>query len=134
MVSWLFDQVTWDGQALLVPGTTESGQVVCRVPRNTIHMLRLYSDAIGREIHLSGSRSPRSSPHFWLRSCRRPPTAKAWSYFLGKSAIDEKVRFGRGCRAFANLWRLRAFQQDTRRRAQGIGAAVSNRDPIHAYA
>ena len=52
MVRWLFDQVTWDGQALLVPATTESGQVVCRVPRNTIHMLRLYSDAIGREIHL----------------------------------------------------------------------------------
>ena len=56
MVRWLFDQVTWDGQALLVPATTESGQVVCRVPRNTIHMLRLYSDAIGREIHFERQR------------------------------------------------------------------------------
>ena len=56
MVSWSFDEVTWDGQALLVPGTTESGQVVCRVPRNTIHVLRLYSDAIGREIQLERQR------------------------------------------------------------------------------
>jgi hypothetical protein len=52
MVNWLLDEVTWDGQALLMPARTQSGQVVCRVPRETIHMLRLYSDAIGREIHL----------------------------------------------------------------------------------
>ena len=56
MVSLSFDEVTWDGQALVVLATTESGQVVCRVPRNTIHMLRLYSDAIGREIHLERQR------------------------------------------------------------------------------
>ncbi|WP_156908791.1 hypothetical protein [Bradyrhizobium murdochi] len=56
MVRWLFDQVTWDGQALRVPAKTESGQVVCKVPRNTIHMLRLYSDAIGREIHVDRQR------------------------------------------------------------------------------
>ena len=56
MVSWSFDKVTWDGQALVVLATTESGQVVCRVPRNTIHVLRLYSDAIGREIHLERQR------------------------------------------------------------------------------
>jgi hypothetical protein len=52
VVRWLFDQVAWDGQTLLVPATTESGQVLCKVPRNTIHMLRLYSDAIGRGIYL----------------------------------------------------------------------------------
>ena len=56
MVQWLFDEVTWDGQALLVPALTESGQIVCKVPRNTIHMLRLYSDAIGREIDLERQR------------------------------------------------------------------------------
>ena len=56
MVRLLFDQVTWDGRALLVPATTESGQIVCKVPRNTIHMLRLYSDVIGREIHLERQR------------------------------------------------------------------------------
>ena len=56
MVNLSFDEVTWDGQALVVLATTESGQVVCRVPRNTIHMLRLYSDAIGREIHLERQR------------------------------------------------------------------------------
>ena len=56
MVNWSFDKVTWDGQALLVPATTEWGHVVCRVPRNTIHVLRLYSDAIGREIDLERQR------------------------------------------------------------------------------
>ena len=56
MVRLLFDEVTWDGRALLVPATTESGQIVCKVPRNTIHMLRLYSDVIGREIHLERQR------------------------------------------------------------------------------
>jgi hypothetical protein len=64
MVSWSFDEIIWDGQALLVPETTESGQVLGRVPRNTIHVLRLYFGAIGREIHPSDKGSPRSSPHF----------------------------------------------------------------------
>ena len=56
MVSWSFDEVSWDGHTLLVPGTTKSGQVLGRVPRSTIHVLRLYSDAIGREIHLERQR------------------------------------------------------------------------------
>jgi hypothetical protein len=56
VVRLLFDQVTWDGRALLVPATTASGEIVCKVPRNTIHKLRLYSDVIGREIHLERQR------------------------------------------------------------------------------
>jgi hypothetical protein len=44
--------MSWDGQALLTTGVTENGPVTCRVPRQTIHKLRLYSDAIGREIQL----------------------------------------------------------------------------------
>ena len=56
MVHWLFDQVTWDGQALRVTESKELRQVVCKVPRNTIHRLRRYSDAIDREIHLERQR------------------------------------------------------------------------------
>ena len=27
------------------------GRVTCKVPRDTVHVIRLYSDAIGREIY-----------------------------------------------------------------------------------
>ena len=50
MTAQLLDEVTWDGQALLVEAVTENGRVMCRVPRETIHQLRHYSDAISREI------------------------------------------------------------------------------------
>jgi hypothetical protein len=70
VVRWLFDQVTWDGQALPVPATTESGHIVCKVPRNTIHMLRLYSDVIGRAIHLERQRiAEKLAPFLAARSC-----------------------------------------------------------------
>jgi hypothetical protein len=44
MAAQLLDEVARNGQ--------ENGRVICRVPRETIHKLRPYSDAIGREIHL----------------------------------------------------------------------------------
>jgi hypothetical protein len=50
MAVQLLDEITWDGQALLVAAATDNGQVTCRVPRETIHVLRIYSDIIGREI------------------------------------------------------------------------------------
>jgi hypothetical protein len=50
MAVQLLDEITWDGQALLVAAATDNGQVTCRVPRETIHALRIYSDIIGREI------------------------------------------------------------------------------------
>jgi hypothetical protein len=50
MAAQLLDEITWDGQALLVAAETDNGQVTCRVPRETIHALRIYSDIIGREI------------------------------------------------------------------------------------
>jgi hypothetical protein len=31
---------------------TDNGQVTCRVPRETIYALRIYSDIVGREIQL----------------------------------------------------------------------------------
>ena len=43
--------IRWDGYALYVEATTNSGPVTCKVPRDTVHVIRLYSDAIGREIH-----------------------------------------------------------------------------------
>jgi hypothetical protein len=52
MATELLDEVVWDGQALLVAASTENGRMVCRVPRETIHALRIYSDVIGREIQL----------------------------------------------------------------------------------
>ncbi|MGV7217085.1 hypothetical protein [Bradyrhizobium sp. UFLA05-112] len=45
-------EVEWDGKALLVQAVTEFGHVPCRIPRETIHALWLYSDAIEREIRL----------------------------------------------------------------------------------
>jgi hypothetical protein len=42
--------VEWDGKALLIRAVTGLGQVLCRIPRNTIHALPIYSDAIEREI------------------------------------------------------------------------------------
>jgi hypothetical protein len=48
----LLDEITWDGQALMVAAATDDGRVICRVPRETIHVLSIYSDSIGREIEL----------------------------------------------------------------------------------
>jgi hypothetical protein len=50
MAAQLLDDIIWDGQALLVAASTENGHVTCRVPRETIHALRMYADAISREI------------------------------------------------------------------------------------
>jgi hypothetical protein len=52
MIAQLLDEITWDGQALLVAAAIENGQVICRVPREMIHALGIYSDIIGREIQL----------------------------------------------------------------------------------
>jgi hypothetical protein len=49
-------QIDWDGQALYFEAATEIGRVTCRVPRDTVHVIRLYSDAIGREIYLERHR------------------------------------------------------------------------------
>ncbi|MDA9504157.1 hypothetical protein XI09_05125 [Bradyrhizobium sp. CCBAU 11386] len=45
-------EIEWDGKALLIQAATEFGHVPCRIPRETIHALSLYSDAIEREIRL----------------------------------------------------------------------------------
>lgn len=52
MAAQRLDEITWDGQALLVAAATENGHVICRVTGETIHALRIYSDIIGREIQL----------------------------------------------------------------------------------
>jgi hypothetical protein len=44
-------EVEWDGRALFVVAATDGGRVTCRVPQATVHALRIYSDAIGREIY-----------------------------------------------------------------------------------
>lgn len=50
------NQIDWDGSSLCVEAATDAGRVTCKIPRETVHVLRLYSDAIGREIHLERHR------------------------------------------------------------------------------
>jgi hypothetical protein len=45
-------EIEWDGKAILIQAATEFGPVPCRIPRETIHALPIYSDAIEREIRL----------------------------------------------------------------------------------
>jgi hypothetical protein len=44
------DRIDWDGSALCFDARHGGGHVHCRVPRETVHMIRLYADAIEREI------------------------------------------------------------------------------------
>ena len=52
MAVQLLDETTLYGQALLVAAATENGHVICMMPGETIHALRVYSDIISREIQL----------------------------------------------------------------------------------
>ncbi|RXG92618.1 hypothetical protein [Bradyrhizobium zhanjiangense] len=45
-------EVEWDGKAIVVGAATPFGHVSCRIPRETIHALPIYSDALEREIRL----------------------------------------------------------------------------------
>ena len=81
MVNWFLDEVTWDGQALLVTATIQSGQVVRRVPRATIHMLRLYSDAIGREIHVERQKIAEKLAPFLVAKLSRAADGEAVELF-----------------------------------------------------
>jgi len=56
MAAEFSDQIDWDGQALYIEAATDFGRVTCKVPRDTVHVIRLYSDAIGREIYLERHR------------------------------------------------------------------------------
>ena len=56
MAAELSNQIDWDGQALYIEAATDVGPVSCKVPRDTVHVIRLYSDAIGREIYLERHR------------------------------------------------------------------------------
>ena len=52
------NQINWDGKALYIEAATDVGRVTCKVPRDTVHVIRLYlySDAVGREICLERHR------------------------------------------------------------------------------
>ena len=56
MAAEFSNQIDWDGQALYIEAATDVGPVSCKVPRDTVHVIRLYSDAIGREIYLERHR------------------------------------------------------------------------------
>ncbi len=44
MAAEFSNQIDWDGQALYIEAATDAGRVTCRVPRDTVHVIRLYSD------------------------------------------------------------------------------------------
>jgi hypothetical protein len=44
------DQIDWDGSALCFDARRGGGLVRCRVPRDTVHAIPYYNDAIEREI------------------------------------------------------------------------------------
>jgi hypothetical protein len=56
MAAEFSNHIAWDGQALYIEAATDVGRVICKVPRDTVHVIRLYSDAIGREIYLERHR------------------------------------------------------------------------------
>ena len=56
MAAEFSNQIDWDGKALYLEAATDVGRVTCKVPRDTVHVIRLYSDAIGREIYLERHR------------------------------------------------------------------------------
>jgi hypothetical protein len=43
-------EIEWDGQELLITIQTDTGSVLCTVPRDTIHGISIYNDAVGWEI------------------------------------------------------------------------------------
>ena len=44
------NEIAWDGRALSIWAATHQGRVLCLLPRDTIHTLSIYNDAIEREI------------------------------------------------------------------------------------
>jgi hypothetical protein len=66
MAAQLLDEITWDGQALLAAAATENGHVICRVPRETISALRIYSDITAPRFSLSSEISSKSSHPFLI--------------------------------------------------------------------
>jgi hypothetical protein len=43
-------EIGWDGQELSVTIQTDTGSVLCTIPRDTIHRIPIYNDAVGWEI------------------------------------------------------------------------------------
>ena len=64
------NQIDWDGKTLYIEAATDVGRVTCKVPRDTVHVIRLYSDAIGREIYLESYRIVQTLPAGEIIVCR----------------------------------------------------------------
>jgi hypothetical protein len=50
------NQIDWDGRSLSFEAETDRGYISCRILRDTIHVIHLYNDAIGREIYIDRHR------------------------------------------------------------------------------
>jgi hypothetical protein len=46
----LENDVHWEGECIVVWASTEQGRVQCKIPRDTIHCIPRFRDAISREI------------------------------------------------------------------------------------
>jgi hypothetical protein len=46
----LDNEILWDGDSIVVWASSEQGRIKCEIPRNTIHSMPLFADAITREI------------------------------------------------------------------------------------
>jgi hypothetical protein len=43
-------EIQWNGRELSITIQTNSGSVLCTIPRDTIHAIPIYNDAVGWEI------------------------------------------------------------------------------------
>jgi hypothetical protein len=72
MAAELSNQIDWDGQALYIEAATDGGPVTCKVPRDTIHIIRsIVMPSVGR-FTWRGIGSFRSSLPFCERNCPLP--------------------------------------------------------------
>jgi hypothetical protein len=70
MAAEFSNQVNLDGEALDIEAGTDTGRVTCKVPRDTVHVIRLYSD--GRKIYLEWHRIVQKLAPFLQQNYRLP--------------------------------------------------------------
>lgn len=79
-------KIEWDGKAIVVGAATPFGRVSCRIPRETIHALPIYSDALEREIRLERHLILERLAPAQRAKISVSGTANQWICGLGRSA------------------------------------------------
>jgi hypothetical protein len=98
MAAEFSNQINWDGQAPYIEAATDVGPVTCKVPRDTVHVIRLYSDAIGREIYFERHRIVQklALPAGKIVACRGGQVTELLPCEVGR--LDDCANFGIGPR------------------------------------